>query len=195
MGIAMCSPLGLTLANLFMSYHEDIWLRNCPQNFKPAYYWWYINDIIVPFRDKYHLALFKDYLNSQHQNIKFTSEEEENDTLPFLDVFIKRDNGSFTTLLYRKQTFSIIYTNFNSFLAKSYKLGLVFMLLHRSYIICSSYNDFHLEIHKLEDILLKNAYPLLLINAFVIFSIRCTQKQMNRLLQRMTAKLLYRFHL
>ena len=34
-GVAMGSPLGSTLANVFL-YHEKIWLRNCRSQFKPV---------------------------------------------------------------------------------------------------------------------------------------------------------------
>ena len=35
-GVAMGSPLGPTLANVFLCYHEKIWLQNCPSEFKIA---------------------------------------------------------------------------------------------------------------------------------------------------------------
>ena len=34
-GCAMGSPLGCSLANVFLCHHEAKWLDNCPQNFKP----------------------------------------------------------------------------------------------------------------------------------------------------------------
>ena len=34
-GVAMGSPLGPTLANLFLAYHEEKWLNDCPVQFKP----------------------------------------------------------------------------------------------------------------------------------------------------------------
>ena len=46
-GVAMGSPLGPTLANLFMSYHEQIWLRDCPDEFKPKYYRRYVDNIFI----------------------------------------------------------------------------------------------------------------------------------------------------
>ena len=146
----MGSPLGPRLANMFMSEHEEVWLNNCPATFKPVYYRRYIDDIIVLFKDKSHLALFQEYLNGQHPNIKFTSEEKNIDTQTFLDVLAKRDIGFFSTSLYCKDTFSGVYTNFKSFLAKSYKFGLVFTLIYRSYVICSSFADFHFEVCKLK---------------------------------------------
>ena len=36
-GVAMGSPLGLSLANAFLSYHEKNWLNTCPQGFKPLF--------------------------------------------------------------------------------------------------------------------------------------------------------------
>ena len=45
-GVAMGSPLGPTLANLFMSYHEQIWLDECPLEFKPKFYRHYVDDIL-----------------------------------------------------------------------------------------------------------------------------------------------------
>ena len=35
-GVAMGSPLGPSLANAFLSYHEKNWLNNCHQGFKPV---------------------------------------------------------------------------------------------------------------------------------------------------------------
>ena len=40
-GEAMGSPLGPTLSNAFLSYHEKNWLNNCTQGFKPVFYWHY----------------------------------------------------------------------------------------------------------------------------------------------------------
>ena len=34
-GIAVGSPLGLTLADVFLVYFEKNWLQNCPSVFKP----------------------------------------------------------------------------------------------------------------------------------------------------------------
>ena len=35
--VAMGSPLGPTLANTFLCYHERNWLKDCPKDFKPVY--------------------------------------------------------------------------------------------------------------------------------------------------------------
>ena len=97
-GVAMCSPLGPTLTNLFLVHYAK-WLRDCPIKFKPSYFWRYVDDIFLLFehRDQKFLR----YMNSRHKNIKFTFEEEENGSLSFLDVKITRKNGKFSTSIHR----------------------------------------------------------------------------------------------
>ena len=81
-GVAMGSPLRPTLANIFLCYHEKIWLQNCPSEFKPVIYRRYVDDTFPFFRSKYHIEKFRNYSNRQHKNIKFTS-ETENEILDF----------------------------------------------------------------------------------------------------------------
>ena len=61
-GVAMGSPLGATLANAFLCFHEQVWLKKCPDQFKPVYYKRYADDIFVLFRSPDHLEKFKNYL-------------------------------------------------------------------------------------------------------------------------------------
>ena len=49
-GVAMGSPLGPTLANIFLCHYEDIWLRNCSLECKPSYYKRYVDNIFVLFK-------------------------------------------------------------------------------------------------------------------------------------------------
>ena len=78
---AMGSPLGPTLANVFLCYHEKIWLQNCPSEFKPVIYGRYVDDAFLLFRSKHHIEKFQNYLNHQHKNIRFTSEIENQNSI------------------------------------------------------------------------------------------------------------------
>ena len=55
----MGSPLGPTVANAFLCFHEQIWLNECPDELKPVSYRGYIDDIFVLFRSPVHLEKFK----------------------------------------------------------------------------------------------------------------------------------------
>ena len=54
-GVAMGSPLGPSLANAFLTHHEQDWLDSCPLEYRPLYYRRYVDDIFVLFKSSDHL--------------------------------------------------------------------------------------------------------------------------------------------
>ena len=136
--VAMGSPLGPNLANTFLCYYETTWLKNCPKSFKPVYYK-YVDDIFVLFEKPEQVSRFVKYMNKRHKNIKFSFETEKDNSFSFFDVKICREKVKFTTSVFRKDTFSGVYTNFSSFVALKRKFGLVYTLLHRSFTIVSDF--------------------------------------------------------
>ena len=158
-GVAMGSPLGPALANIFMCNFENKWLKDCPHSLKPVFYRRYVDDIFVLFSSLDQAEKFKKYLSSKHPNINFSLEKENEGRLSFLDVNIFREKGKFVTNVYRKKTFSCVYTNFDSFIPETYKTGLIKSLLFRCFNLCSDFVEFHHEIDILKGILYKNSYP------------------------------------
>ena len=77
------------------------------------------------------------------------------------------------TSVYRKPTFSGVFTNFGSFIPKSYKYNLLFTLLRRAFKLCSNVERFHKEIDKLKTIFENNGYP----KSFVDF---CINKYLDK---------------
>ena len=74
-GIGMGNPLGPSFANIFQCYHENNWLENCPEQFKPKFYKRYVDDLFLLLENPNQVTPFLNYLNSQHSNIKFTMEK------------------------------------------------------------------------------------------------------------------------
>ena len=54
-GVAKESSLWFSLANAFLGYHEQNWLNSCPLEYRPLYYWQYVDGIFVLFRSSDHL--------------------------------------------------------------------------------------------------------------------------------------------
>ena len=119
-----------------------------------------MDDIFVMFKKRDHVKTFLRYIDSRHRNIKFTCEEEKNNKISFLDISISRNNNALETSIFRKPTFSGVYTNFNSFLPTEYKRKLLRTFLYRTYNICSSYLQIHEEIIHLKSVWQKNSFPL-----------------------------------
>ena len=121
----------------------------------------YVDDIFLLFKSKEHLKLFVNYMNSKHSNIKFTFETEDSNNFSFLDAKITRQNKRFFTSFFRKATFSGVFTNYDSFISDTYNIGLVHTLLFRFFKICSSMENFRIEVELLRSI--SNATTTLLI--------------------------------
>ena len=94
--------------------------------------------------------------------------------LSFLDIKVNRENNKFVTSVYRNHTFSGVFTNFERFLPDIYKRGLIEILLHRSFRLCSNYEKFHREIETVKLILKRNSYPYNIAN-------HCIKKFLNKL--------------
>ena len=87
-------------------------------------------------------------------NIRFTCEKEHNNSMLFLDVLITRTSNGFKTSVYHKPKFSVVYSNFKSFISEEYKVGLILTLLFRTFSIVSDVSRFHPEVCRFKEILM-----------------------------------------
>ena len=105
-GVAMDSPLGATVPDVFLCHLIEQWMSNFPINYKPTSHIRYVDDAFLLFSSKLYVTKYLNYMNSKHQKIKFMVKREENNSLSFLDIKLFRDSGKFQTSVYRKSTFS-----------------------------------------------------------------------------------------
>ena len=88
--------------------------------------------------------------------MSFIIEPEKSNKMSSLGVQIIRDDKTFTTSVYRKRTFSGVYTHFDSFLPTAYKFSIVYALACRCLRISSSWTILHNESVCRKEIFLKN---------------------------------------
>ena len=166
-GVAMGSPLGPKLANLFMGHFEKVWLNEYGGP-KVLHYRRYVDDIFCMFQKEEHVAPFLEYLNEQHPNIKFSTEKESNGCLPFLDVLIEKStNFRFETTTFRKSTYTGLLTNFTSFISMTYKIGLIRTLINRATKINSTSEGLKKDFKFIQQTLQKNMYPQNILKRFI----------------------------
>ena len=156
-GVAMGSPLGPVVANIFMVELETTLvpkLEDLVQKWRSFVYDTYVYVKIGSV--EYVLSV----LNSFHKNIKFTYKEEQNNTLPFLDVLFIRDGEKLNTTVYRKDTHNDLYLHWNSFTPVSWKRGTLKSLISRAYMVCSNETLLEKELKHLKHVFHKiNGYP------------------------------------
>ena len=95
----MGSPLGPTLANVFLCHWEGIWLRKYPKQFAPKYYKRFMDDTFVLFNSQDDVKKFHKYIGTHRKNITFTFGIEKENSLLFLDVLVSRDSNCFSTFV------------------------------------------------------------------------------------------------
>ena len=118
-----------------------------------------MDDTFLLFNSENHVKKFFGYINSRHESMSFTYEVEAEGKLAFLDVLVTRIEGAFCTSMYRKPTFSGLYTHYKSCMPYTYKKGLICTLLHRAHVLCGNWNSWHKEVTFLKDVFIKNSYP------------------------------------
>ena len=162
-GVAMGSPLGPILADIFMISFEErfigLWLKE-----RICAFFRYVDDTFLVFRNYSDVARFLDHINSCHPNIKFTFELELDCSIPFLDALVHKvfidGHTRFYTAPYKKPTFTGLYTRFDSFCPSRFKSNLVYILLFHAFHICSRRADFWKEVSVIKERLLLNGYPI-----------------------------------
>ena len=98
-GVAMGSPLGRALANIFVGYYEE---RLFSQTQKSPTYFRYVDDTLAIFDHETEADELLPKLNCLYLSLKFTFKKEKEKCLPFLDVYVERTDIGFETSVYRK---------------------------------------------------------------------------------------------
>jgi hypothetical protein len=168
-GVAMGSHLGPMFANIFMGHLERKLADEIDKSCKC--YFRFMDDTFCVVRNRSEVERLLNNFNSAHPNLSFTSEIECCDSLPFLDVRVhRRRDGSTAFSIFRKKTWTGVYTNFHSFVPLAYKRGVVRSLFLRALRLCSSeYIDEECDFIK--NSLVRNAYPTHFINENKVISI------------------------
>ena len=112
-----------------------------------------------------YVAAGKFFPTRVNPSLKFTVEKESNHQLAFLDVFVHKTSTAFLTSVYRKPTFSGLYTRWDSFCPQQRKINLIKTLIHRALMISSK--CFLDEIEFIRSTLSRNGYPLSVLDGVV----------------------------
>ena len=153
-GVAMGSPLGPVLANIFVGSCEakiDVagW---------PLMYNRFVDDTFSIFNNQQESLDFFSVLNNLHPALRFTAESEADNKLPFMDVLVHRSDNTFRRSVYRKPTFSGLYTRWDSFGPTQPKIALIKSLTSRAVRICST-SKLKDELTTLKELFSDNGYP------------------------------------
>lgn len=161
-GTSMGTRIGPNYANIFMAVLEEEFLASI--DLKPFFYKRFIDDVFLIWpHGESNLLRFIAEFNAVHPNISF-SHQFSATSINFLDVTVSVSQNKLETTLYRKPTDSHQYLHFQSSHIKHWKTGIPYSQAHRFRRICSKETDFLSNCEGLKNDLLKQKYPLQLID-------------------------------
>ena len=172
-GVAMGSPLGPYLANVFMSQFDD----TIAETAGGTIYERYVDDILLTIAPSKLDALIA-YANSLHRNLKFTSEFEVDGSISFLDLKITRQTDlSLSVSWFKKVTDTNVILNYYSLAPVQYKNAVVRGTVHRLFQIASSWKNFDSDLNQAKRVFETNQYPPAAYNPLI-------RDSLNRILDR-----------
>ncbi|XP_068723610.1 uncharacterized protein [Montipora capricornis] len=163
-GVAMGSPLGPLLANVFMCSIE---MSLKSQGKLPEFYRRYVDDTLVRMPDLAAATQFLDTLNHAHSAVCFTMEVEKNGMLPFLGVQLLNRAPCVETKVYVKPTNTGLLLHYHSHVDSRYKHGLLVTMLDRAHRLSSCWAHFSEECERLREVFRKLRYPNHLIDSVI----------------------------
>ena len=163
-GVAMGSPLGPLLANVFMCSIEES-LKS--QGKLPEFYHRYVDDTLVIMPNLSAAKVFLETLNHAHNAVSFTMEVEENGMLPFLGVQLLNRAPCVEIKVYVKPTNTGLLLHYQSHVDSRYKHGLLVTMLDRAHRLSSSWAHFSEECERLRGVFRKLRYPNHLIDSVI----------------------------
>ena len=135
-GAAMGSPVSPIVANLYMEYLEQKALSTAPH--PPRFWCKYVDDTFVIHKEANKQG-FLQQINSVDPAIKFTVEDKEDGSIPFLDTIVKPEvDGSLSITVYRKPTHTDQYLQWDSHHNLSAKFSVINTLSQRAQTVCSN---------------------------------------------------------
>ena len=84
-----------------------------------------------------------------------------------MDVLITKTSNRIKTTVYKKLTFSELYTKWDSYTSTKYKTNLINNLLHRAHQICCSFASLRKQFKQISLVLEKNGCPKNLLNKYI----------------------------
>ena len=163
-GVAMGSPLGPLLANVFMCSIEETLERDGKM---PAYYRRYVDDTLTIVPNIVSANEFLETLNHCHPSVKFTMEIENNGMLPFLGTQLLNESTQIQTKVYVKPTNTGLLLHYKSHVDDRYKRGLLKTMLDRAFRLSSNWSYFSDECDRLKMVFSRLSYPDRLINSTI----------------------------
>ena len=162
-GVSMGSPLSGNIAEIFLQHLEQTYLKQIMDNENIIFYARYVDDILIIYNSEHISATdINTYMNRIHPNLTFTSTQELNRTINFLDLLLTRHDNTIDKNIYRKPTTTDTTINYYSNHPLEHKMAAYRFLINKMNSLPLTHNKKN-EWNLIKTIAQNNNFPLRLI--------------------------------
>ena len=130
-GIAMGFPISIIMAEVYLQYIEETYVKQYLDNKEITYYKSYFDDILIIYdQNKINEQTILHRINKIDINFQFKISTEENNTINYLDISIHRNNN-IGLIIYRNPTSTDITIQFSSNRPYEHKTAAFRYYIHR----------------------------------------------------------------
>jgi hypothetical protein len=131
-GIAVGSPISSTVAEIYLQYIEEMYIKQWLDSKEIVYYKRYVDDILIIYdQNRMNAKTILHQINTVDKNLQFKITTEENNTINYLDISIYRNNNSIDLDIYRKPTGTDTTIYFTSNHPHEHRLAAFRYYIHR----------------------------------------------------------------
>ena len=153
-GVSMGSPLGCLFAEMYMAKVEE---HTFTEINRPRIYVRFRDDIFVTVNESPEIETLANTLRARSV-LNFTVEPSNDNTIPFLDVNVKRSMNCFSTKVYVKPTNVGRCLNANGECSEQYKRSVVSSYVNRAITHNQEWKDIDQELNRVRQLLTNNGY-------------------------------------
>jgi predicted lactoylglutathione lyase len=114
-GITMGSPISSTLAEIYLQYLEEKYMKHYLEHKDIVYYRRYVDDLLIVYdQSRRNADKILNSINHIDNHLEFKISEEVNNTLQDLDLSISRSENNIELVIYRKPTYTDIMIHYTS---------------------------------------------------------------------------------
>jgi hypothetical protein len=114
-GIALGSPISNTIAEIYLQFLEEIYIKQWLESKEIIYYIRYVDNILIIFnQNKTDGKTTVNHMNDIDKHLEFKLSEEKNNTINYLDLSNHRNTNSIDTEIYRVPTLTDVTIQFSS---------------------------------------------------------------------------------
>jgi hypothetical protein len=153
------------LAEIYLQYLEETYLKHCLENKEITYYERHVDDILIIFdQNKISEHTIRNFMNNVAEHLEFKMSTEENRIINYLDLSINRNTNNVDLSIYRKPTYINTTIHFSSKLPYGHNLAALNYYIIRMIKMPISGQSVKQEWNKILVMAQNNVFPVHLIH-------------------------------